>query len=477
MSRNTPLVQEPAAPEQNQSNIAVRAGGAAAQNTARNIRLIIGREYKNRLSQRSFIISTIVILLLVVIGACVPTIVQYFASKSSSQTKIAVVDNAGPVGGLSNAALPGYIGSQLTTQTSTANIPGQSASAGPPPFAVSAGDDAPALQQKVRNGNLDILLVVDRAADKSLHFTYYTNSSSRDDSNLSQVQTMAGQLSFLDRAHNLGLTNAQTSSLFTQPAFTVVNTKPNQDTRSTADVVAGYIIAYAGIILILMSVFLYGISVAMGVAEEKGSRIMEILVNAATPFQLLAGKIIGIGAAGLTQMGAIVLVGIGAILLQTPLQQALLGSNGGGISINITGTSIVLLLLLLVYFILGFTLYSTLFAAMGALVKRQDEVQNTIQPVTWLFMIGYIVSFIGISNPNATWIKVISYIPFWTPTTMLMRIGVGSVAPWEIALTIGLMLVAILVCAIISARIYRFGILMYGQRPGLGQLIKVVSSR
>ena len=89
-------------------------------------------------------------------------------------------------------------------------------------------------------------------------------------------------------------------------------------------------------------------------------------------------------------------------------------------------------------------------------------------------MVGYIVSFIGLSNPTATWIKVISYVPFWTPTMMLMRIGAGSVGGWEIALTIGLMIVAIFVCFFIAARIYRFGILMYGQKPGLGQLIKVV---
>src|SRR5450755_473414 len=476
MPKNTPVIQELTEQEKNQSSVAVRVGGAAAQNTMRNIGLIVGREYKNRLSQRSFIISTIVILVLVLIGACVPTVFQYFAAKTSSQTKLAVVNNAGAVGGMSSTTLPGYIGTQLNgnAQATAASVSGQSNS-GQPRFAVTTGDDSTGLQQKVRNGSLDMLLIIDRAADRSLHFTYYTSSA--DDSNLPQVQTVAGQLSFLDRAHNLGLTSAQTSSLFTQPAFTVVNTKQNQDTRSTADIVAGYIIAYAGIILILMSVFLYGIGVAMGVAEEKGSRIMEILVNAATPVQLLAGKIIGIGAAGLTQMASIVVVGILAILLQTPLQHALLGTSNSGLSINITGTSITLLVLLLVYFILGFTLYATLFAAMGALVKRQDEVQNTIQPVTWLFMIGYIVSFIGISSPNATWIRIISYIPFWTPTTMLMRIDTGSVAPWEIALTIGLMLVAIFICAVISARIYRFGILMYGQRPGLGQLIKVVSSK
>ncbi|MBV9256477.1 MAG: ABC transporter permease, partial [Ktedonobacteraceae bacterium] len=133
--------------------------------------------------------------------------------------------------------------------------------------------------------------------------------------------------------------------------------------------------------------------------------------------------------------------------------------------------------LLLIYFILGFLLYATLFAAAGALVKRQDEVQNAILPITFLSLIGYLVSFAGISNPNATWFKIISYIPFWTPTTMLIRIGVGQVAGWEIALTIVLMIAAVAVCAFISARIYRFGILMYGQKPGLGQLIKVVRTQ
>ena len=200
---------------------------------------------------------------------------------------------------------------------------------------------------------------------------------------------------------------------------------------------------------------------------------MEILVNAATPFQLMTGKIIGIGAAGLAQMAAFVIVGISALLIQNPIKAALSGNNSSALNLNITGSSITLLLLLLVYFILGFLLYATLFAAMGALVKRQDEVQNAIQPLTWLFMIGYFVSFFGIYNPDATWVKVVSYIPFWTPTTMLMRIGVGSATWWEIVLTIVIMIVSIFVCAIIAARIYRYGVLMYGQKPSMRQLFKI----
>ncbi len=483
MSKNTLVTPENQVPEQEQRAVAVNAGGAANQNTLRNIRLIIGREYKNRVTQRSFIISTIIILILVVIAAFVPTIIEYFASTSSNtQTKMVVVNNVGTIVGLNGDALTHYIDTTLNGTAAQAigtNTPGQSTS-GKPHFGITmqTADALNSLQKQVKDGTLNVLLVIDRAANQDLHFTYYTNTNPINDSNISQVQALTGQLNLLDKSSRLGLTAAQTSSLFAQPGFTVVSTSQSQNNRSVSDIVAGYIIAYAGIILIFMSVFLYGMGVATGVAEEKGSRIMEILVNAATPFQLMVGKIVGIGAAGLTQMACFVLVGIGALLLQTPLKAALLGNGGAGaLNLNITGTVVTLLLLLLVYFILGFLLYATLFAAMGALVKRQDEVQNAVQPLTWLFMVGYLASFFGIATPDATWVRVISYVPFWTPTTMLMRIGAGGVAWWEIVLTIVLMLISIFICAVISARIYRFGILLYGQKPGLRQLVKLVRSK
>jgi ABC-2 type transport system permease protein len=481
MSKNTVVKQEDQIREQEQRAVAVSSGGAAKQNNLRNIGLIVGREYKNRVTQRSFIISTIIILILVVIGACVPTIIQYFTSTSNTPTKMVVVNNAGAVGGLNGDALARSIGSTLNgtaAQSSGTNIPAQNTS-GTPHFAITIQSSGAlnSLQNQVKNGSLNILLVLDRSTNQDIHYTYYTNTNPINDTNLSQVQALVGQLNFLDQAFRLGLTPAQTSSLFAQPGITVVNTGQNQNSRSVSDLATGYILAYAGIILIFMSVFLYGMGVATGVAEEKGSRIMEILVNAATPFQLMVGKIVGIGAAGLTQMACFVAVGIGAILLQTPLKAALFGTNGGGFNLNITSVTISLLLLLLVYFILGFLLYATLFAAMGALVKRQDEVQNAVQPLTWLFMVGYIVSFIGIYTPDATWVRVISYVPFWTPTVMLMRIGAGGAAWWEIVLTIVLMIIAIFICALISARIYRYGILLYGQRPNLRQLVKLVRTK
>lgn len=449
--------------------MAVGLGRYDQQNTLRNIGLIIAHEYKRRLGQRSFIISTIIILVLITIASFIPTIVQYISATSTTQTKIVVVNNAGSIAGMNNDSLIRYIDSALNGPTQ-----GQSTSSKPPfSIEVVSSDSISSLKSQVKNGSLSILLVLDRSPNQDVQFTYYTNANPNSDSNVSSVQALAGQLSLLDRSSRLGLTPEQTSKLFAQPQFSVVNIGQTQNQRSTSDLVAGYILAYAGIILIFTAVLLYGTGVATGVAEEKGTRIMEILVNAATPYQLMAGKILGIGSAGLTQMTAFIVVGISMLLLQNPIKAALLGNNTGGLNLNITGSSITILLLLLVYFILGFLLYATLYAALGALVKRQDEVQNAVQPLTWLFMIGYFISFFAIYASDTTWVKVVSYIPFWTPTTMLVRVAVGNVAWWEIALTIVLMIIAIFICTIIAARIYRFGVLMYGQRPGFGQLIKI----
>jgi ABC-2 type transport system permease protein len=477
MSKKSGAVLERATLEPQQDALASSKGGATHQQTLRNIGLIASYEFRKRIKQRSFIVVTIIMLVLVILGACVPTVIQYFTATSSSQTKMVVVNNANTIATMNDDALSRYINTALNgtaTQATGTNTSGS------PPYSIRmapAGSSISSLQKQVKDGTLSILLVLDRAANGEIGFTYYTNASSSSftgDSHLSGVQALAGQLNVVDKASRLGLTPAQTGSLFAQPAFSVVHTGQGQNSRSVADTVTGYILAYVGVLLIYMSIYLYGYGVATGVAEEKSSRIMEILVNAATPFQLMVGKIVGIGAVGLSQMAAFVVVGIGALLLQTPVKALLLGNSAGGLSLDITGTSVTMLLLLLVYFLLGFLLYATLFAAVGALVKRQEELQNVIQPVMWLFTIGYLVSFFGIYSPDAVWVKVISYIPFWTPTAMLMRIGFGAVAWWEIALTIALMLMAIYLCAMISARIYRFGILMYGQKPGLRQLFKLV---
>ncbi len=454
--------------EQEQGALAV-SSGAAAQHNLRNIGLIIGREYRNLVKRRSFIITSVLLLVIVFLAAFIPTVGQLITARTPSQTQIVVVNDAGTVAGLNDAALTSYIRTELNGTNTGSQAP----------YAISSqpATNLGNLQSQVKQGKLDILLVLDRAANQNVRFTYDTDASATNDSNQSTIQALAQLLTFLDTAHRLGLTSSQTQRLAAPPDFTAVHTQQSQTTRPVSDIAAGYVLAFAGVILIFLSVTLYSSIVATGVAEEKSSRMMELLVNAATPFQLLAGKIVGIGAACLTQMGSLVVVGIAGLLLQTPLQAALFGAKAGGFSQYLTAVSIPFYFLFLIYFLLAFFLYATLFAGLGAMVKRQEEVNSAIMLPQMLITSGYLLFFFTASSPDATVTRVLSYIPFWTPWLMLMRLALGTVAWWEIVVTIALMLLTILACTWFAARLYRYGVLMYGQRPGLGQLLKLAFGR
>ncbi len=452
--------------EQAHGAVAVSAHSAAAQSMWRNIRLIIGREYKNRLTQRSFIIASVIFLIIAFVLPFIPTIVQFVQTRTApaaSQTQIVVVNDAGSVAGMDDVALIAYISSQLNGKTKPASFA----------VTVQPPDALDSLQNQVKQGKLDILLVVDRSAQGDLQFVYDADADPNNDGNLSNVQTLAQYLTFLDTAHRLGLTPTQVTHLVAPPTLTTMYPHQIPNARPVNQIVAGYILAIAGAVMIIISLSLYTQIVAAGVAEEKSSRVMEILVNAATPFQLLAGKIVGIGSACLTQMGCLVLASIAGLLLQLPLQKALFGASAGSFSQYLAVTFIPFYLLFLVYFLLAFFLYSTLYAGLAALVKRQDEVQNVTALPQVLFISMWLLFYLAIASPNATVTKVVSYVPFWTPTVMLVRLAAGTVAWWEVAMTIGLMLVTIMACTWFAARLYRLGVLMYGQRPGLGQLLKL----
>ena len=456
-------------PKQGHTSVAVSSGGAAAQNTLRNIRLIIGREYKNRVTQRVFIITSIILLAIVFLAPFIPTIVklvQSITARPGSQTQVVVVNNADTVAVLNDGILISYISSVLN---GTTNI-------SPAPYAITSQPQASlvSLQNQVKHGTLDILLVLDRSAQGNLQLHYDTNADPNNDSNLSSIQALAQQLTVLDTAHRLGLTPSQTRSLFAPASLTIAYTHQSQGARPANEIAAAYVLTFAGIYLLFYAVLGYAMSVAHGVAEEKSSRVMELLLNAATPLQLLVGKIVGIGAAGLSQMVCLVVVGLGALLLQAPLQAALFGANVGGLAQLFTSVFLPFYLLFLVYFLLAFFLYATLFAGLGAMVKRQDEVTSATQVPMMLIILGWIPVIFGFSSPNAPWMKVLSYFPFWTPMLMLVRLALGTVAWWEIVSTVALMLVAISACAWFAARLYRYGVLMYGQRPGLGHLVKLV---
>lgn len=430
----------------------------------RNVLLIFRREYKNQVTRRSFLVTTVICAIILILVSLLPTIiavVQAHANAQPSPSHLVVIDHAGEVAGMSGRTLLQFVETSASQESSS-----------PVVASLAANRTLPEVQDEVKSGRIDGVLVLDRMANQALRFTYYTT-----DSSTVQVQSVITELNILDMSTRLGLNQAQIKSLFAQPAFTVTTLQNGQLSFSTADRVTGLLLAYLGIILMVLTNIFYDQAIAQGVAEEKGHRIIEVLMLATTPDQLMAGKILGIGAAGLTQMGGLVALSIGLVALQNPLHALFLGSTSGGLEISLTGAAIKLLLLVLLYFMLSFALFSSLYAAAGALVQQQDEARNAIMPVMLLFLIGYILSMSILpipSVPNQLWFRVLSFIPFWTPTTMLVRISVSTISWWEIPATVVLMILTGVLCAWISARIYRYGVLSYGQRFRLSQLARVI---
>jgi ABC-2 type transport system permease protein len=244
----------------------------------------------------------------------------------------------------------------------------------------------------------------------------------------------------------------------------------SQPAKNLSQDVSSTILSTGLIVLIFMAIITYGTWVAMSVAEEKGSRVMELMLNATTPLQMLAGKVIGNGAAGLTQYGIILGAALAGLLAQGPIHRAFLSGSGtsdafGGLSVPVLGAFAVL-------FVLGFLLYSLLYAALGSMVSRQEDVQSATSPLMMLIMIGYFMSIFGLQAIDETWVRIASFVPFFSPYLMLARVSVGHVEVWEFGLAIGFLLVAIAIALVVASRIYSAGVLLYGQRVGLRQILK-----
>lgn len=223
-----------------------------------------------------------------------------------------------------------------------------------------------------------------------------------------------------------------------------------------------FFVAFGLLFFIYISVLIYGQVVMRGVSEEKQSRIAEIIVSSAKPTEMMLGKVIGIGMVGLTQIGiwaltAFVISAFGA---------SFFSSRGVAVP-NIPPS---LLIYFVLYFLLGYFLFATLYAVVGSIVSSDEEAQQAQMPVTMLIVVPMIIFGMILSNPNSPTSVVLSMIPFFAPTLMMLRIAIVNPPLWEVLLSMAIMLVTILVLVWIAARIYRVGILMYGKRPSLAEL-------
>jgi ABC-2 type transport system permease protein len=256
-------------------------------------------------------------------------------------------------------------------------------------FGVTSVPDLATGRRQADTGEFAAVLAIERGPDEDLRFRLYTNATGTSSTVLVMRQATQS-LAVADRLQRLGVDPADQASLFAPVDYALEWPDPTRadEPRDDAGFDSSYFIGFGMTILIFMMILLYGNWVAMSVAEEKSSRVMEVILNAATPFQLLAGKVLGVGAVAAIQYLAILEAGLVAILVQGPVIDAILGGGAGGAVSLPEGLTPGLLLLFGLYGVLGFMLYAVLFAAAGSLVSRQEDVNQVVAPMTLVASVG-----------------------------------------------------------------------------------------
>ena len=233
--------------------------------------------------------------------------------------------------------------------------------------------------------------------------------------------------------------------------------------KEGASGVAVFLVSFTMVMMLYVNVLVYGFAVMRSIIEEKNSRILEVLLSSVTAKQLLAGKIIGVGAVGLTQV---------AIWLAIAGGFSLIGLSSAGstlANVHIPGIGVVAFG---IYFILGYFLYSTVYAALGSMVSSDQEAQQVQWPAMLPIIFSIVMATPVLQHPNSPLAFWASLVPFFTPILMFVRIMAETPPMWQILLSIVLMLLTTWGLLGLSSRIYRVGILMYGKRPTLPELRK-----
>lgn len=272
----------------------------------------------------------------------------------------------------------------------------------------------------------------------------------------------------LQQAVPLAIIEARGVSVETLQTPKVIRLHTNGETEGQSGegtFLLGYIIAF----ILYMVITLYGVNVMRSVVTEKSSRVVELLVAAAKPRALMAGKILGVGGAGLAQL--LIWLVVGAIALAN--RDAILGAfhlhGGPSMLPSLEPEQIGIVL---AFFIGGYVFYSALFAAVGATISSEEDTQQAQMPITMVLMIAIISLQAVTSDPRGSTAQTMSMVPCWSPILMPLRYFLGGASGTDVALSLGILVASTVLIARAAAKIFRVGILMYGKRPGLRELVR-----
>lgn len=388
------------------------------------VSLVAGRELHTRLRSKAFLITTAATLVLLIGASLVFKLIGGGSDATVGFTRQSAA-LAQPF-----QAVARSIGENVEVMT----VPSE-----------AAGRD------QVADQSIDALVVGD---GENLHVVV---KKDLDDNLRNAFNVLAGQVVLNQEIVDLGGDPAQVNSAVANAQVDVEELEepyPYDPQQLVLGIVAG--------ILIYMSLLLNGQMVAQGVVEEKSSRVVELLLSTIRPWQLMAGKVLGIGLVGLIQM--VVIGGVGVL--------AALALDVLTISVSAAVGTVVWLV---VWYLLGFLVYSLVFAALGALVSRQEDVGGVISPALMFVIVGYVIGISVLpSDPDNTLVEVLSIIPVFAPTMMPMRLAMGGVPVWEAVVSVGLVVALIPGLVWLAGKIYANAVMRSGARVKLSDALRPV---
>ena len=314
------------------------------------------------------------------------------------------------------------------------------------------------IKKQITSGSVECAFVMNSESS----YTYYVNNLSMYDSNTAIADTVLQEVYRVNAMIQNGLSPEQ--------AGEIMSVVIESETMTLGkDQFQNYFYTYIMIFALYMVILLYGQMVATNVASEKSSRAMEVLVTSAKPTSMMFGKVLASCIAGFTQL---ILV-FGSALLFYNINKAQLSNP---IVASIFDMPIDLFIYLLVFFVLGFWIYAFLYGAIGSTASKLEDINTSVLPITFLFIIAFFVvmfSMIG-GSVDTVLMKVCSYIPFTSPMAMFTRICMSTVAWYEIAISIAILIGSTIGIGVLSAKIYRVGVLLYGTPPKFSTIMKTV---
>ncbi|NLO48706.1 MAG: ABC transporter permease [Clostridiales bacterium] len=418
----------------------------------KQLKTIFDFEFGNYAKRKSFLILTIGLMLIVAVVLSWPRISELFAKEQISGTggdtaaervQIALIDESG---GQSDAAL--YFNA----------VP----ALGKYRF-VSLNISVSEAEKKVESGEYNSAIVLTGPL-------VYTRIARNIPMNDSFAYTFENALLTRYRQQRLaayGVSEADADTILN--AFVTGTVKMTSEGK---DQMQNFFYTYILIFLLYFAIIVYGQMVASSVATEKSSRAMELLITSANPKSLMFGKVLGASLAGMLQL--VLVLGTAYLFynLNAPYY------TDSAIVQSIFAMPISMLLYTLLFFILGFLLYAFLYASLASLVSRMEELSTIVLPVTFLFVIAFMVVMFSMSGGkvDSPLMVLCSFIPFTSPMAMFTRIAMGEVVAWQITASIAILIISTIGVGILAAKIYRLGVLLYGTPPKPNQILRMLKA-